>query len=175
MFHFSPNKERRATITFKGSPIQTGGELPAVSSSAPAFTLCSADLEDIELSSFAGAPVILNIVPSLDTGVCQASARRFNQEAGDRGIKVANISCDLPFAMGRFCGSEGLDNLMNLSTFRNPEFLSAYGVEITEGPLRGLCSRAVVVVDAEGTIVHTEQVPEIAQEPDYDAALNALS
>lgn len=164
-----------ATITFKGSPIQTAGELPAVGSSAPAFTLCNGDLEDLDLASFAGAPVILNIVPSLDTGVCQASARRFNEEAGAKGVKVANISCDLPFAMGRFCSSEGLDNLVNLSTFRSPSFLKDYGVEIAEGPLRGLCSRAVVVVDASGTILYTEQVPEIAQEPDYDSALNALS
>lgn len=163
-----------ATITFKGSPISTSGTLPATGSPAPGFTLCSGELEDVSLSSFEGKPVILNIVPSLDTSVCQASARRFNEEAGSRRVAVANISCDLPFAMGRFCGGEGLDHLINLSVFRSPEFLEDYGVRIVDGPLRGLCCRAVVVVDAEGTVCYTELVPEIAQEPDYDAALNAL-
>lgn len=163
-----------ATITFKGSPISTSGTLPATGSPAPGFTLCSGELEDVSLSSFEGKPVILNIVPSLDTSVCQASARRFNEEAGSRGVAVANISCDLPFAMGRFCGGEGLVHLINLSVFRSPEFLQDYGVRIVDGPLRGLCCRAVVVVDAEGTVCYTELVPEIAQEPDYDAALNAL-
>lgn len=164
-----------ASITFKGSPISTSGNLPAVGNPAPEFTLCSADLEDVSLSSFAGEPVILNIVPSLDTSVCQASARKFNEEAGAKSVKVANISCDLPFAMGRFCGGEGLDNLVNLSVFRSPEFKEVYGVDITDGPLKGLCCRAVVVVDAEGTVAYTELVPEIAQEPDYDAALAAIS
>jgi thiol peroxidase len=164
-----------ATITFKGSPISTSGDLPSTGSPAPDFTLCSADLEDVSLSDFSGAPVILNIVPSLDTGVCQASARRFNEEAGAKSVKVANISCDLPFAMGRFCGGEGLDHLLNLSAFRSPEFQKDYGVEIVDGPLRGLCCRAVVVIDAAGNVVYTELVPEIAQEPDYDAALASLS
>jgi len=164
-----------ATITFKGSPISTSGELPSTGSTAPDFTLCSSDLEDVSLSSFAGAPVVLNIVPSLDTSVCQASARKFNEEAAAKGLKIVNISCDLPFAMGRFCGGEGLDNLVNLSTFRSPDFSKEYGVEIVDGPLRGLCSRAVVVIDAEGKVLYTEQVPEIAQEPDYQAALSSLN
>jgi thiol peroxidase len=164
-----------STITFKGSPISTSGDLPSTGNAAPDFTLCSADLEDVSLSSFAGSPVVLNIVPSLDTSVCQASARRFNEEAEKKGVTVANISCDLPFAMGRFCGAEGLENLVNLSTFRSPDFAEAYGVAILDGPLRGLCCRAVVVVDAEGKVQYTELVPEIAQEPDYDAALASLS
>lgn len=164
-----------ATITFKGTPISTTGELPAQGNAAPDFTLCSADLEDISLSSFSGEPVILNIVPSLDTSVCQASARAFNEKAKDNGIKIANVSCDLPFAMGRFCGGEGLDNLINLSTFRSPEFMEAYGVTIVDGPLRGLCCRAVVAVDKDGAVVYTELVPEIAQEPDYEAALASLT
>lgn len=164
-----------ASITFKGSPISTSGDLPPVGTAAPGFSLCSADLEDVTLSSFSGAPVILNIVPSLDTSVCQASARRFNEEAGAKNVKVANVSCDLPFAMGRFCGGEGLDHLVNLSTFRSPGFLKDYGVAIVDGPLRGLCCRAVVALDAEGTVVYTELVPEIAQEPDYDSALASVS
>ena len=164
-----------ATITFKGTPIQTTGELPPVGSPAPDFTLCNGDLEDIDLASFEGSPLILNIVPSLDTGVCQASARHFNEEAEAKGIKIANISCDLPFAMGRFCSSENLDHLVNLSTFRSSSFLKDYGVEISEGPLRGLCSRAIVVVDASGSVLYTEQVPEITQEPDYSSALDALA
>jgi len=164
-----------ATITFKGSQISTSGDLPSVGQPAPDFTLCSGDLEDVSLSSFSGSPVVLNIVPSLDTSVCQASARRFNEEAGAKSVKVANISCDLPFAMGRFCGSEGLDHLVNLSVFRSPEFMDDYGVKIVDGPLKGLCCRAVVIVDAEGTVIYTELVPEIAQEPDYDAAIAALS
>jgi len=163
-----------ATITFKGTPVSTSGNLPAAGSPAPDFTLCSSDLQDVTLSAFAGAPVILNIVPSLDTGVCQASARKFNEEAAAASVKVANISCDLPFAMGRFCGAEGLDHLVNLSAFRSPDFQDAYGVKMVDGPLRGLCCRAVVVVDAEGNVAYTELVPEIAQEPDYDAALAAI-
>ena len=164
-----------ASLTFKGSPISTNGDLPATGSAAPDFTLCSSDLEDVTLSNFAGAPVILNIVPSLDTSVCQASARKFNEEAGAKSVKVVNISCDLPFAMGRFCESEGLDHVINLSAFRSPGFQDDYGVRMVDGPLRGLCCRAVVVVDADGKVTYTELIPEIAQEPDYDAALAAIS
>ena len=164
-----------AKITFKGSPIETVGHLPAVGSSAPDFNLCGGDFSEVALSDFQGKTVVLNIVPSLDTSVCQESARRFNAIATEvKGVVVMNISQDLPFAQSRFCGSEGLENVINLSTFRSPEFGEAYGVTIESGPLAGLLSRAVVLVDGEGKVLYTEQVPEIAQEPEYEAVLNQL-
>jgi thiol peroxidase len=163
-----------ASITFKGSAISTVGTLPAVGSAAPAFTLCGGDLSEISLASFAGKTVVLNIVPSLDTGVCQTSARRFNELAAGRdGTVVVNVSLDLPFAQGRFCSSEGLEDVSNLSAFRGSDFGADYGVTIADGPLAALFSRAIVVVGADGTVVYTEQVPEITQEPNYDAALAA--
>ena len=163
-----------AEITFRGNPIHTVGELPAVGSPAPEFTLVGANLADVTLADFAGRKVVLNIFPSIDTGVCQASVRSFNERAGGReDVTVLNVSADLPFAQGRFCGAEGLDNVTNGSTFRS-DFGQEYGVTMTEGPLTGLLSRAVVVVDADGTVAYTEQVPEIGQEPNYDAALAAL-
>ena len=164
-----------ATITFKGNPIRTAGSLPAAGKAAPAFSLTGADLADVGLEKFAGKKKILNIVPSLDTGVCQASARRFNQEVAALGDTVLlNISADLPFAAKRFCESEGLKNVVTLSCFRSPAFGRDYGATIAEGPLAGLLSRAVVVLDAQNRVVHAQQVPEIAQEPDYAAALAAV-
>lgn len=162
-------------ITFKGNAINTIGELPSSGVSAPDFCLCSGSLEDVFLSEFKDKTLILNIIPSLDTGVCQASAKRFNEIISDSDeVVVANISMDLPFAQGRFCSSENLENIKNLSAFRSPDFGVKYGVTITDGPLKGLLSRAVVLIDKEGQIVYTEQVPEIAQEPDYDAVINLI-
>ncbi|MDQ5769522.1 thiol peroxidase [Thiothrix subterranea] len=160
-----------ATITLQGNPLETCGELPAVGSAAPAFTLTKTDLSDVTLQDFAGKTVILNIYPSVDTGVCAASTRKFNELAsGKADVAVLCVSADLPFAHSRFCGAEGLDNVVSLSDFRNKDFGNAYGVTITTGVLAGLLSRAIVVIK-DGNVAYTEQVPEIAQEPDYDAAL----
>ena len=162
-----------ATITLQGNPIETVGELPAVGSNAPAFTLTKTDLSEVSLQDFAGKTVILYIYPSVDTGICAASTRKFNEVASSNpNVVVLCISADLPFAHSRFCGAEGLENVVSLSTFRNADFGSNYGVTITTGPLAGLMSRAVVIVK-DGKVTYTEQVPEIAQEPDYDAALAA--
>lgn len=164
-----------AEITLKGNSIRTSGELPAKGADAPTFKLVQSDLSDSTPADFPGKNVVLNIFPSLDTGVCAASVRRFNTEAGKRDDTVVLcISADLPFAHGRFCEAEGLKNVVPLSTFRAPGFGKDYGVTIETGPLAGLLSRAVVVVDKAGNVAYTEQVPEIAQEPDYDAALKAL-
>jgi thioredoxin-dependent peroxiredoxin len=164
-----------ATITFKGSPTRTSGELPAIGTKAPDITLTKTDLSDVTLKDFAGKKKILNIVPSLDTGVCAASARKFNEAVAALNEAVLlNISADLPFAAGRFCESNGLKNVVALSTFRSPGFARDYGVGIVEGPLAGLTARAVVVLDAQDNVLYTEQVPEIAQEPDYFAALAAV-
>ncbi|SDZ74598.1 thiol peroxidase (atypical 2-Cys peroxiredoxin) [Thiothrix caldifontis] len=163
-----------ATITLQGNPLETCGELPAVGSAAPAFTLTKTDLSDVTLQDFAGKTVILNIYPSVDTGVCAASTRKFNELAsGKADVAVLCVSADLPFAHSRFCGAEGLDNVVSLSDFRNKDFGNAYGVTITTGVLAGLLSRAIVVIK-DGNVAYTEQVPEIAQEPDYDAALAAV-
>lgn len=162
-----------ATITLQGDAIQTVGELPAVGSDAPDFTLTKTDMSDTSLKDFSGT-VIMNIFPSIDTGVCAASTRKFNEVASSHeGITVLCISADLPFAHARFCGAEGLENVVSLSTFRNAAFGNDYGVTITTGALAGLTSRAVVIIK-DGKVAYTEQVPEIAQEPDYDAALAAL-
>jgi len=162
-----------ATITLGGNQIHTAGALPAVGSKAPDFKLTGKDLADLSLKDFAGKKKILNIVPSLDTGVCAASERRFNQEAGNlKDTVVVTISADLPFAQSRFCESEGLKNVVNLSTMRST-FGKDYGVQIVDGPIAGLMSRAVVVIDTNDTIVYTEQVGEIKTEPNYAAALNA--
>ena len=164
-----------ATITLKGNPIHTIGQLPAVGKPAPSFKLTTAELSDVGLDAFAGKKKVLNIVPSLDTGVCAASARHFNTAAGQLpNTVVMNISADLPFAQKRFCDAEGLKHVSNLSTMRSPQFGKDYGVVITDGPLAGLMSRAVVVLDASNVVRYTEQVPEIAQEPNYDKALAAL-
>lgn len=162
-----------ATITLHGNPIETVGTLPAVGSTAPAFTLTKTDLSDVTLADFAGKTVILNIYPSVDTGVCAASTRKFNELAAQNpNITVLCVSADLPFAHSRFCGAEGLENVVSLSTFRSPNFGSDYGVTISSGVLAGLLSRAIVVIK-DGNVVYTEQVPEIAQEPNYAAALAA--
>ena len=163
-----------ADITFQGNPITTVGNLPEKGAQAPAFTLVGTDLSDVELKNFAGKQLVINIFPSIDTGVCQASVRAFNEKAGGRdNTVVLNVSKDLPFAQERFCAAEGIDNVVSASAFRS-SFGEDYGVTMTAGPLEGLLSRAVVVVDADGSVVYTEQVPEIGQEPDYEAALGAL-
>ncbi|NLB64935.1 MAG: thiol peroxidase [Lentisphaerae bacterium] len=164
-----------ATVTFHGNPVQTAGDLPAVGSQAPDFSLAKTDLSNVSLSDFAGKKKILSIVPSLDTGVCATSAVKFNQAVSELGdVVLLNISADLPFAAGRFCDSHKLANIVALSTFRAPDFGQAYGIGIVSGPLAGLNARAVVVLDAGNKVVHTELVPEIAQEPNYDAALAAV-
>ena len=163
-----------ATITFKGNPVQTIGTLPAKGSKAPDFRLTGSDLKDVALADFSGRVKILNIVPSLDTGVCAASARTFNKAAASLGnVVILTISRDLPFAQKRFCEAEGIDKVITLSELRDRDFGKAYGVEMTTGPLAGLLSRAVVVLDAQDIVVYTQQVPEIAQEPDYESALSA--
>lgn len=165
-----------AQITLKGNPINTSGDLPAVGSKAPDFSLTKADLSDVSLADFAGKKKILSIVPSLDTGVCQASTKQFNAKAGDAGDNVIlTISRDLPFAQKRFCEAEGVDKVIAAAEMRNRDFGKAYGVEITDGPLAGVLARAIVVIDENDTVKYCELVPEIAQEPNYDAALAALS
>jgi thiol peroxidase len=163
-----------AQITFKGTPVHTCGELPAVGQPAPDFVLTGNDLSDVSLADFAGQRKVLSIVPSLDTSVCAASARAFNQRATSlSNTTVVTISADLPFAQGRFCTAEGIDKVKAVSSFRSP-FGDTYGITITDGPLKGLLGRAIVVVDESDQVVYTELVPEIAQEPNYEAALAAL-
>jgi len=163
-----------ATITLKGNPIHTIGQLPQIGSIAPPFRLTAADLSDAGLDNFKGKKKILNIVPSLDTGVCAASTRRFNAEVAKlNNVALLNISADLPFAQKRFCDSEALNNIVTLSTMRSITFGKDYGVQIVDGPLAGLMSRAVLVLDADNKIIYSEQVPEIGQEPNYIAALAA--
>ena len=164
-----------AAITLGGNAIQTSGNLPAKGTKAPDFKLTKEDLSDVSLADFAGKKKIVNIVPSLDTGVCAASARRFDHEVAALGDTVLlTVSCDLPFAMARFCKAEGLSNVISLSQMRNRNFGKDWGVEMTTGPLAGILSRAVVVLDANDTVVYAEQVPEIKQEPDYAKALAAV-
>ncbi len=164
-----------AQIAFKGNPIHTAGSLPEVGSGAPDFRAIKTDLTPVSLGDFKGKRVVLNIFPSIDTSVCAASVRRFNAEAsGLPGVAVLCISRDLPFAQKRFCAAEGLENVIPVSEYRDSSFSDAYGVRIVDGPLEGLLSRAIVVVNEKGIVVHTEQVPEIAQEPDYAKALAAL-
>ena len=154
--------------------VSTVGELPAVGSQAPGWDLVGLKFQPVTDADADGKRVVLNIFPSIDTGVCQASVRAFNEKAGSRDDAVVlNVSADLPFAQSRFCGAEGIEGVTNASTFRS-DFGSSYGVTISDGPMAGLLSRAVVVVDAEGNVAYTEQVPEIGQEPDYEAALGAL-
>jgi len=164
-----------ATITLKGNEIQTNGELPSVGSDAPLFTLTASDLSPIVASDLRGTKVVLNIFPSLDTGICAASVRHFNKMAGEGlGATVICISKDLPFAHKRFCEAEGLENVITAADYKNENFGVAYGTLITEGAMAGLHSRAIVIVNAEGNVIYTEQVPEIVQEPDYEAALSAI-
>jgi thioredoxin-dependent peroxiredoxin len=163
-----------AKITLKGEIASNSiGELPAVGESAPALTLVAGDLSEKSLEDFAGKKKLLNIVPSLDTPVCATSTRKFNETAASDDIAVLVISADLPFAQGRFCSTEGIDNVTTLSTFRS-SFGKDYGVEIVEGPLAALTARAIVVLDENNNVIYTEQVPEITQEPNYNAALASL-
>lgn len=162
-----------ATITLKGQEINTFGDLPEQGLSVKDFALVNEKLEVKQLSDYDGKKKIFNIFPSIDTGVCAASARKFNVEAGNlENTVVINVSKDLPFALGRFCAAEGLDHVETLSDFRG-SFGDDYGVTITDGPMNGLLSRAVIVTDADNKVIYTEQVPEITTEPNYDAALNA--
>lgn len=164
-----------AEIKYKGSKTHTSGELPAVGATAPDFTLTGRDMADRTLADFSGRNIILNIFVSLDTSVCAMSVRRFNAEAADLpDTLVLCVSGDLPFAQGRFCAAEGIENVITLSAFRYRAFANDYGVRILDGPLMGLLARAVVVVDRTGKVIYTELVPEIAQEPDYEKALRAV-
>jgi thiol peroxidase len=164
-----------AQITLHGNPINTIGTLPAIGTTAPDFTLTGKDLMDKTLQDYAGKKVVLNIFVSLDTATCAMSVRRFNAEAVNLpNTVVLCISKDLPFAQARFCGAEGLENVITLSEMRDMEFGKAYGLTIVDGPMAGLLSRSVVVLDETGKVIYTEQVPEIGQEPDYESALRAL-
>ncbi len=164
-----------ADITLQGNPIHTSGELPKTGAATPDFKLTKGDLADVSLGDFAGKKKLFNIVPSLDTPVCALSTKKFNDYAKDHADAVMLVvSADLPFAQQRFCGNEGIENVVPLAMFRDQKFATDYGVLITDGPMAGLTARAIVVTDAAGTVRYTELVPEIAQEPDYEAALKAL-
>ncbi len=165
-----------AQITFQGNPVTTAGALPEVGTKAPALCLATTDLADVGLNDYAGKTIVLNVFPSIDTPVCAASVRRFNQEASAMANTVVLcISADLPFAHGRFCEAEGLEDVVPLSTFRSPSFGTDYGLVIQGGALDGLMSRAIVVIDASGTVTYTEQVSEVTNEPNYDAVTAALA
>ena len=165
-----------ATITFKGNPVNTIGNLPERGSKCPDFNLVKADLSEVSLKDFIGKQIVLNIFPSIDTGVCAMSVRQFNAKAQSfKNTVVLCISMDLPFAHKRFCGAEGLNDVVTLSAFRSPGFGKNYGVTMINGPMAGLFSRAVIVLDEAGKVIYTEQVPEITQEPDYDKAIFALN
>ena len=164
-----------ATVTLGGNTIHTSGNLPEKGSKAPDFTLVKGDLSTASLSDFKGTKLVLNIFPSLDTGTCAASVRKFNEKAAElENTKVICISRDLPFAQNRFCGAEGLDNVITASDFKDGSFGSAYGLTFTDGPLEGLHSRVVIVLDENSNVVYTEQVAEVKNEPNYDNALAAL-
>ena len=164
-----------ATITLQGNEINTNGELPAVGAQAPDFVLVDGELNNRSLSDYAGSRKLLNIVPSLDTGVCATSTRKFNEAAASRdNVVMLVISADLPFAQGRFCSTENIDRVIPLSMMRSRNFAKDYGVLIDDGPLAGITARAVVVLDENDKVLYTELVPEIAQEPDYGAVLSAL-
>lgn len=164
-----------AQVTLKGNPVQVEGQLPQVGTQAVDFTLTAGDLSNATLATFAGKRKVLNIFPSVDTPTCATSVRKFNAQANDvENTVVLCISSDLPFAQARFCGSEGLDNVKNLSDFRNADFAVDYGVSIADGPLQGLTARAVVVLDENDKVLHSELVSEIGQEPNYEAALSVL-
>lgn len=162
-------------VTLQGNPITLGGKFLTVGEKAPAFSLVDKDLNDVSLAKFAGKRKVLNIFPSVDTGVCAASVRQFNKVANELdNTVVLCISADLPFAQARFCGAEGLDNVVTLSTMRGAQFKEDYGVAITSGPLAGLTSRAVIVLDENDNVIYTQLVDEITTEPNYDGALKAL-
>ncbi|WP_312342498.1 thiol peroxidase [Stutzerimonas nitrititolerans] len=162
-------------VTLKGSPIEIAGDFPQVGQHAKPFRLVGTDLSDVELASFVGKRKVLNIFPSVDTPTCATSVRKFNAQANElASTVVVCISADLPFAQARFCGAEGLANVINLSTMRGSQFLRDYGVAITSGPLAGLAARAVVVIDEQNMVLHSELVAEIGNEPDYEAAIASL-
>lgn len=163
-----------AQITLRGNPINTVGDLPGVGSPAPGFSLTGTDLGTVSDEQFRGKPLLLNIFPSVDTPVCATSVRTFNEKAAASGLAVLCVSKDLPFAQKRFCGAEGIENVATASAFRDG-FGEAYGVTLADGPMAGLLARAVVVVGADGNVVYSELVPEIGQEPNYDAAIAAAS
>ena len=164
-----------AQVNLRGNPVDVAGELPKVGQAAPAFSLVNGDLADVTLEAFAGKRKVLNIFPSVDTPTCATSVRKFNAEASRlNNTVVLCISADLPFAQKRFCGAEGLENVVNLSTLRGQAFLRDYGVAIASGPMVGLATRAVVVLDENDRVLHSELVPEIGQEPDYQAAIGVL-
>ncbi|MEM9203345.1 MAG: thiol peroxidase [Actinomycetota bacterium] len=164
-----------AEITLGGNPIHTNGDLPAEGTAAPDFTLTKSDWTPVSANDLAGQRVVLNIFPSIDTPTCQTSVRTFNERAADlENTTVLCVSADLPPAAARFCGAEGIENVSVGSTFKNPEVLDSLGVRMTDGLLEGLAARAVVVLDSDGTVLHSQLVPEIAAEPDYDAALSVL-
>lgn len=164
-----------AEITLGGNPVHTGGDLPGAGDTAPDFTLTGIDLGAVSNGDYSGQNLILNIFPSVDTPTCATSVRTFNAKAAEmENTSVLCVSADLPFAQKRFCGAEGIENVATASTFKNPEFLANYGVDMLDGPLQGLAARAVVVVGPDGQVTHSELVSEIAQEPNYDAAIAAL-
>lgn len=164
-----------ANTKFKGSEVNTAGILPKVGQKAPGFSLIKSDLSEIKLSDLSGKNIILNIFPSLDTSVCATSVRTFNKEASKlNNTVILAVSADLPFASGRFCTTEGIENVIPASVFRNPEFGKNYGVLMTDGPLEGLLARAVVIINPEGNISHIELVTEITQEPNYQTAINSI-
>ena len=164
-----------ATVTLKGNPVTVTGNLPKKGDAASDFSLTGKDLGDVSLKTYAGKRKVLNIVPSLDTPTCAQSTRVFNQKASSmNNTVVLVVSADLPFAMSRFCSAEGLNNVVTLSTFRGRDFHAKYGVDVADGPLKGLTARAVVVLDENNKVLHSELVSEIANEPNYDAALSAL-
>lgn len=163
------------TVYFQGNPCHTYGTMPRVGEKAPCFTLVRSDLKEIRCTEFEDTKVVLNIFPSLDTSVCAMSVRRFNQEAASLpGVKIINVSMDLPFAAQRFCAAEGIDNAITASAFRSPMFGQKYGLQLIDGPLAGLLTRAVIIMDRDRTIIYEQLVPEISEEPDYKAALAAL-
>lgn len=164
-----------AKITFKGSEVNTVGNLPKVGDKAVAFSLVKSDLSEAKLADLKGKNIVLNVFPSIDTGVCATSVRKFNKEASKlNNTVVLAVSADLPFASGRFCTTEGIQNVEPASVFRNPEFGKDYGMLMTDGPLKGLLARCVIVINPEGNISYTELVPEIGQEPDYQSAINSI-
>ena len=164
-----------ATVTLKGNEIHTNGELPSVGSKAPDFTLSKGDLSSASLGDYKGKKVVMNVFHSIDTGTCAQSVRQFNTEAAELdNTVVLCISRDLPFAMNRFCGAEGIENVETLSDFKDGNFGKNYGLEYIDGPIQGLLSRVIIALDENGTVIHTEQVQETVEEPNYKAALEAL-
>lgn len=164
-----------ATVTFKGGEVHTHGSLPQVGDTAPDFSLTAGDLSQKTLADFKGKHVVLNIFPSVDTGTCASSVRRFNEELAQlKDTVVLCISRDLPFAQGRFCAAEGLDQVISLSEYKDTSFSDAYGVKFADGPLTGLLSRAVVVIDPDGKVKHVEQVEEVTEEPNYQSAIKSI-